>query len=428
MTQNTQFLQDFQDSMNKLNGMNELIQNSLKQKKEFSDNLVIKLKNINQKINDLAGEINKIKATIDGLQGQTNTNSTNINDKDKQIAQLTQRINELENEKQQIAQQLTDFQQKAIDEKNTLQQQIDNSEELIRKLTEDNTAIKNQANALTTELAGKGDIQTQHAEQIKTQTEEFQQQFEKQQQSNQSRINELMDKIKDCDDKMLDLQKQLKDKGDEAASHAQSITDTQNQGQSQIEQFNQQITQLKNENNDLVQRIISATQAIKQATDNLEILANSVPNQQSEQYINQLFSEIEQSIQNISGVIQGKPISEIEPISEFKPNDEITIIQPGGQPQQVQFKVLLQELKRKSSQQGNVQKYKDALQQMRQAKTIKEIQIIMSRNNIVFRNNAIMGGKKTKKNKKQKGGFSYKINTKRRSITTNNSSSRRTNK
>ena len=278
-------------------------------------------------------------------------------------------------------------------------------------------------------MAGKGDIQTQHAEQIKTQTEEFQQQFEKQQQTNETQINELMAKIKDCDDKMLDLHKQLKDKADEAASHAQSITDTQNQGQSQIEQFRQQITQLKNENDDLVQRIISATQAIKQATDNLEILANSVPNQQSEQYINQLFSEIEQSIQNISGVIQGNPVSNIEP------NDEITIIQPGGQPQQIQFKVLLQELQRKTSQQGNVQKYKDALQQMRQAKTTKEIQIIMSRNNIVFKNNAIMGGKKTKKNKKQKGGFSYRINTKRRSITTNNSargernnSSRKSNK
>ena len=54
MTQNQQFLQDFQDSMTKLNGMNELIQNSLKQKKEFSDKLVVKLKSINQKINDLS--------------------------------------------------------------------------------------------------------------------------------------------------------------------------------------------------------------------------------------------------------------------------------------------------------------------------------------------------------------------------------------
>ena len=47
MTQNQQFLQDFQNSMNKLNGMNQKIQENLLQKKEFSDKLVAKLKDIN---------------------------------------------------------------------------------------------------------------------------------------------------------------------------------------------------------------------------------------------------------------------------------------------------------------------------------------------------------------------------------------------
>ena len=35
MAQNQQFLQDFQNSMDKLNGMNQLIQTSLQQKKRI---------------------------------------------------------------------------------------------------------------------------------------------------------------------------------------------------------------------------------------------------------------------------------------------------------------------------------------------------------------------------------------------------------
>ena len=67
MAQNQQFLQDFQSSMDKLNGMNDMIQNSLKQKKEFSDKLVAKLKEINEKIKDLAGQINQLKASVDSF-------------------------------------------------------------------------------------------------------------------------------------------------------------------------------------------------------------------------------------------------------------------------------------------------------------------------------------------------------------------------
>ena len=43
MAQNQQFLQDFQTSMNKLNGMNQVIQNSLQQKKDFSDKLIARI-------------------------------------------------------------------------------------------------------------------------------------------------------------------------------------------------------------------------------------------------------------------------------------------------------------------------------------------------------------------------------------------------
>lgn len=429
MTQNQQFLQDFENSMNKLNGMNEKIQNSLKQKKDFSDKLLAKLRDVNERIKGLAGQINKLKEDVATLQGQVSNNSSSITGKDAQILELTQKLNALEAEKQQISQQYTEFQRQVNDEKNALQQTINADEEKIRQLTDENTNIKNQADALTSELSGKGDLQAQHAEQLKAQTEDFQRQLAAQQQANQTKIDELMSKIKECDDKMLELQTQLQQKTDEAAAHVQSINDAQNQGQTQVAQLTQQIEELKTENNDLIQRIIGATKAIQQATSDLETLVNYVPNQQTDDEMEQLFSEIQLSIQNISSAIQGNPISaNTAPIQRIQPNEEITLQDVAtGSPVQIQYNSLLQQLKNKSSQIPGDNKYKKALQQLKTAQNPQDVATILSRNDVTFKNNAIMGGRKTKKmNKtkkmrKQKGGYTYKASAKRQSITTTSS-------
>jgi chromosome segregation ATPase len=435
MSQNQQFLQDFQNSMDRLAGMNQKIQDSLKQKQQFSDKLVNKLKEINAKIQALAGQINQLKANLDKLKGEVNNNTSAIGDKDKQIADLTQRINALEGEKQQLAQQLADFQKKTNDEKVALQQKIDNDEAQIRKLTEDNVALKNQSDALTKELANQGDLQGQHAEQLKKQTEQFQEQLAQQEQANKQQIDALMAKIKESDDKVLDLQKQLQVKTDEAAAHAKTIEDSQSQGQTQIAQLNKQIQDLKTENDDLIERIKSATVAISQAIENLETLANSVPNQQTEQYIDKLFEEIEQSIQNISGVLQGRQSQQGQPQqgqpkgNQISPNETVTLSQVGGPEVQVQVQTILDELNKKIRQNAG-QKYIDALKAMQQpGVTAKDIPNILSNNNIAYKNNQIMGGKskskKTKKVRKQRGGFTYKANVRRRSISSKASKSTR---
>jgi chromosome segregation ATPase len=430
MSQNQQFLQDFQNSMDRLAGMNQKIQDSLKQKQQFSDKLVNKLKEINAKIQALAGQINQLKANLDQLKGQVNNNTSAIGDKDKQIAALTQRINALEAEKQQLGQQLADFQKKCNDEKLALQQKIDNDEAQIRKLTEDNVALKNQSDALTKELSNQGDLQGQHAEQLKQQTEQFQQQLAQQEQANKQQIDALMAKIKESDDKVLDLQKQLQVKTDEAAAHAKTIEDSQSQGQTQIAQLNKQIQDLKTENDDLIERIKSATVAISQAIENLETLANSVPNQQTEQYIDKLFEEIELSIQNINGVLQGRSSQQGQPKgNQISPNETVTLTQVGGPEVQVQVQTILGELNKKIRQNAG-QKYIDALKAIQQpGVTAKDIPNILSNNNIAYKNNQIMGGKskskKTKKVRKQRGGFTYKANVRRRSISSKASKSTR---
>jgi predicted nucleic acid-binding Zn-ribbon protein len=423
MAQSQQFLQDFQNSMDRLGQMNQKIQDSLKQKKDFSDKLVNKLKGINSKIQGLAEQINKLRANLDDLKGQVNSNSGSINNKDKQISELTQNITTLEADKKHLSEQLDNFQKKCNDEKIAIQTKIDNDEAEVRKLTQDNLALKNQADALTKELASKGDTQGQHAEEIKKQTEDFQKQYAAQEEANKKQIDELMAHIQQSDNQILDLQKQLKEKTEEAASHAKTIDNTQNQGKAQIVELNKEIESLKAENDLLINKIKDATIAISKAIDNLEILANSVPNSQTEEYINKLFSEIENSLQNISGAIQGQSTIKNPTIvaNNILPDERITLSQIGGPPVQLEYQNIINELNKKNSQPNSGKKYSDALNELRQPNvTIRDVPTILTRNNISYKNNQIMGGKKskkTKKLKKQKGGYTYK-NYKRRSITT----------
>ena len=65
-------------------------------------------------------------------------------------------------------------------------------------------------------------------------------------------------------------------------------------------------------------------------------------------------------------------------------------------------------------------KYKVALEELKMVQTAEEIGPILRNGNIDIKDNIVMGGRKTKKNRKQKGGFIYKFNT-RRKILSNNS-------
>ena len=99
MSNPPQFLTDFINNMNKLKQMNQNVQKTIDDKKNFNTTLNNRLKNINGLIQKLATDINNLKAKVDGLQGQVNTNSTAIGDKDKQIADLAQKMKTLEAEK-----------------------------------------------------------------------------------------------------------------------------------------------------------------------------------------------------------------------------------------------------------------------------------------------------------------------------------------
>jgi len=343
-------------------------------------------------------------------------------------------VNDLEGEKQKLKAQLEYIQHKCSEKQVELQKQIDDYESQIRKTTESNTVLKNQIDSLNSELTNKGELPAQHAEQLQKQTEEFQKQFENQENVNKQKIDELTDKIKQCDDKIGDLEKKALEKEAEVSSKVEVINDKQNQELSKIEELNKEISDLKNENNDLIQKIIAATKEINQVSENLERLAESVPpNSQTEKDINQLLSEIEKYIQNISDIIKGNSSQNIEEnlsLSDFKisSNTMITVSQIGGPPIQVEFKYIIEELLRRSNLSGNVgtydksnktylfdkasKKYMDTLNQIKKAQTPEEVSDILNENNVSFKNGKLIGGKKTRKHRKHK----YNKNTKKRSI------------
>ena len=71
---------------------------------------------------------------------------------------------------------------------------------------------------------------------------------------------------------------------------------------------------------------------------------------------------------------------------------------------------------------------------LKQVTNPAEINVILQQYNISYKNGKIMGGKRTKRTKKirkQKGGFTYKANLKRRGLSTTyrrSNTSRRTSK
>jgi chromosome segregation ATPase len=415
--QNSQFKQEFQTSIDTLNSLNQRIQDSLVQKQQFSTTLLDKLRDINGQIQALAGLIEQLKATVDELQGQAGTNSTSIADKDRQIGELTQQKQALEAEKQTLQQQLSQLQQQFTSEKTALQQQIDADEGQIRDLTARNTAIQQQADALTAELAARGDLQGQHAQEIAAQTQHAQEQLAAQAQqaqeqmaaqaaANQQQIEQINAGIAAKDSQIADLQQQLQARTAEIETHVQNISSTQGQTQTQIDDLTRQIQELTTENDDLIQRIRAGTVAIHRATQNLEALINAVPNARTQQDVDQLFSQIGQSIQSISNSLTGRSSGGVPP----PPAASSPSLPPINQ-------IISQLNSKKQQNTPKKSNYTRAFNEI--SADSQNAAAILQREGIQFNSSGnIIGGRKTKKYKKQKGGFTYRANTKRKSIST----------
>jgi hypothetical protein len=113
---------------------------------------------------------------------------------------------------------------------------------------------------------------------------------------------------------------------------------------------------------------------------------------------------------------------------QIDPNEPITLTDAASnQPVQILYKTIFDGIRKKVSQNAGP-KYKEALTALKNS-TPDKVASILNDKGISFKNNQIMGGRKTKKiNKKhkknktrkmkQKGGYTYKHSSKRKSIST----------
>ena len=302
MAQN--FLDDFQSKMDRLAQIRRDLQASVQFKEQFTNDLKVRLGDINNKIKQLSGLINELKTKATDLETQVNTNMSSIGNKDAELQQLKDQITSLTNEKEALVSTTAQQQESTKTEMARLQGLIDESEAKLREVTQQKEVAENESQALKSELQSKGDQQTAHAEAIKQLTEESQK-------SLQEQGDKLMQKIIDCEEKIAGFQQQIKDKDIELAQKQKAIDDATGQAQTSAQGLQQQIDALKLENQNLIDRIIAATQAINEANDELQNIANTVPNATTKQEVDTLLNEITQqlelSIQNISRAAQGQP-------------------------------------------------------------------------------------------------------------------------
>jgi chromosome segregation ATPase len=411
------FIEEFTNSMKRLTDIKQNIQSNMEFKDKFTSSLKDSLSNINNKLQNLSGKIKQLSENANELKNKVASNSSSISEKDKQIETLKQQMTQLQQQYEGSSSSSSQQKQELENKINEQQKTIDDAESKLRQIQTELSNITNQKNALEQEVKSKGDMSSQHAEQINMLTEESKSRLLQQQ-------NELTSKITDCENKIQKYEQQLKDKDQTIQTEKQNIISTSQSLQQTIDSLTQEKNALSQENDQLIGRIMEATQAINDAATALEYISAGVPNAQTQQEVNTLLQQIEHSFENIGRALQSQPQTQ----QNITPDTIIQITDYLGQNIEVKYNDILKMLVEKSKKDGEqFDKYRKALAEIRNS-PIAGVNRILQSNNIQYKNNIIMGGRrKTKKNKKnkQKGGFTYKSTYRRKSISSVSKSSRK---
>jgi chromosome segregation ATPase len=418
------FIQQFEASMAKLTQAKQNIQAGVEMRQQFTENLKSSLSRINQRLAELVSVIANLKRTTDQLQLTVNNNTNSIGEKERQIQELRQQVAQSQQERDAAIASATEEKRQLQSQIQLNQQKIDECENRLRQLEANLQTITDQKNALDAELRQKGDLSTTHANEINRLTQESQQLSQQQQQEFQQQQQALTAKIAECENKIQEFEQRMREKDAEILRANQDHESTRNNSTTSSQNLQNQITQLTSDNENLVRRIIEATQAINEASDTLNAISNGVPNATTQTEVNDLLQQIERSLENIGRAIQGQPqqASSGQQNSQPRPMDpnvEIELTDNNGNISNVRLGTILQMLSEKAAVGGSQgQKYQDALNEIRNSPPIN-VNYILHAKNIEYKNNKIMGGRKSRKNRKnrkQKGGFTYKTTYKRKSI------------
>jgi len=409
------FLDQFQTSMNNLNIVKDKIQAGVAMRQQFTNNVKDSLGKINTRIRDLAGQITNLKKTADELQLKVNENTKSIGDKEKQLAALTQQISQSQQERDAAIRQATEDKQQLQSQIASNQQKIDDCENKLRLITQEKTALHQ-------ELQQKGDIATQHSNTIEKLTQDAVTLSQQKDAEFQQKEQALLAKIAECDTKINQFQQQLSDKNAEIETIKQTHDSAQGTSRTQLETLQADIDKLKLDNGNLIDRIGQATNAINEAVNTLNIVSDELSNETSQKDVYELLSQIETSLQNISSVIQGRSIQPSTNQSKL-PNNTIITVQGTAKSLDTWKNLITTKIDQlKSNNPKYVPTYQTILNNINNASNPQEVTNLI---NSIAKNGAIYGGRRTKKHRKQKGGFTYKPSSKRRSISSTHIVNRR---
>jgi hypothetical protein len=223
---------------------------------------------------------------------------------------------------------------------------------------------------------------------------------------------------------ITDLQNKIRTREEELRTANQTIEDNKGINQENIDRLTHENEELHTQNENLTQRIMTATTSINKAADNLETLMNSVPNDASQRDINNLFQQIEKSIQDISNSLQSAPeiTSSLGGVTELSPGgvakkekskklnylQEIKLQNDDGSEISLPLNKWIAQLKNKINKASSPH-YQETLKKIINAEDMSDIPGILQKG-LTIKNNNIMGGNN------MKGGFLYNPKAKRKSI------------
>lgn len=461
MSLSQNFLTQFQTKMDALTNERSRVQKTIQDRQQFTNELKTKLGQIYQRLQFLANLINQLKTKATTLETQVTSNNVDIIAKQQEIDNLKKQM-------------LSDTNLKGVSQSriNVLEGQIKKYEEQIKTLND-------QSEALRKELSSKGDQQKTHADAINELTRKSKEekdtlvlelnntkarvaQLEQNQITNQGQSNNLQGQI-------TQLQTENKELINKLTLAIKAITDATLDLKNLMDtvpnaQTKQEVDQLLSQITQQIETSISSLQNTSQSPSapNSGFFSNilSRSNKPAANPLttgnfvtpgsrNAIVTPVSPSSQNLGYGARNAPYSSIDlfnqasPIFGQPPNLANRGISPGINPSNssgqglndtTQVKLyegdpnpmVLGRLKDKMKEKINSPllgqfsaKYRRALEAIDNAKDANEIPGILASNRITYRNGELRGGIKSKKYRKQKGGFTYKKKSRRSSITSN---------
>ena len=410
------FLTQFTEKMDRLNKVRGAIQSSIQSKEAFASELKTRLVDVKTRLQQLTGLIDNMKANAAQLETRISTNANSIADKEREMQPLREQVAALTAERDNLVARVAQQDNEAKTQIAQRQQTIDACEAQLRDIQLKYKEQTIELNALREEMSKTGDEKdAAHAAQLQQMSEQSLQQAQQQEAG-------LLQKISDCEAKIAGFEAQLKDKDAALAQKQQELDDALKSTQGASQGLQAQIDALKQENEQLVQRLIAATEAINLAADDLERLMSAAPNAQNKQEIDALLNDINQqieaSMENIGRAAQGQPAV---PSGPYDVDANFANLMDWYK---LDNKNEYNNVLKKHVGQINVKPINDNIKfaEKGNPSAVDVIKRILKANEIKVPALRTTGGRrrrvtrKYKKQKKQQGGFTYSTHTKRKSI------------